>query len=998
MDIVAPANPKLRYMASEFDTHFKVFHELMSNKVMDILLVASAYDAYMLEEDGSLASRIINEYHGLNLSRPPRITRVHGVQEALDAIASHSFDMVITMPYLGGVDSFDFGLTIKRLKPDLPVILLAHSIHGFFPLPAQKNSSGIDQIFIWSGDSDLLLAIVKSVEDQRNVDNDTQKAQVRVIILVEDSPLYRSYFLPLMYKEVVQQTQEVLEESLNEEHRLLKMRARPKILVAETYEAALALYQRYQPYLFAVVSDTRFPRNRQLCPDAGIQFLSQIKSDIPDLPMLLISDEPNNRSKARDIPAHFLDKNSPNLFDELHTFFLDYLGFGDFVFRNADGTEVARAASLRHLEEILPSIPEEPLRYHATRNRFSNWIMARSEIVLASQLRRVKVSDFPDIEALRQYLVTCIHGLRKWRQKGVVAQFDAKAYDAQISDIVKIGKGSLGGKGRGMAFVNNLLRHSPHFLEKFDSIDIRIPSTLVITTDGFDAFVAQNNLQISQFIGCSDAEIAEAFAGAEPPAEIEADLAAYLHNVHYPLSVRSSSLLEDAQHLPLTGLYKTLMVPNDHPDMAVRLAQLIAAIKQVYASTWFEQPRRFTLSTAYRHRKERMAVIIQQIAGRAYGHYFYPMVSGIARSQDYYAISHIQPDDGMAKIALGLGRIIASGKAGLRFCPKFPSILPDFTKIEDILTNAQSVFFALPVGNTSATSSERILETNLTLRNVADALDEPPVQALISTYLPQEERIRDAPMFEGPKLVTFASLLKYKIFPLADLLNDFLILARDAMGCHVELEFALDLPQNARESAVFYVLQIRPMPIGSDPYDIDLVPGDQEKSLCFSSKALGHGKYNQIADIVYVDPQRFNAARTRSVAAQIKQINAMLKAEGRSYLLIGPGRWGSFDPWLGIPVKWDDISGVGAMIELRNTALKAEPSQGSHFFQHITAEGIPYLTIDEDGIDHVRWDEMAQYEIVQQTELLCHVRSPGPLLIKCNGRTAQCVVFPAAIP
>ena len=984
------SNPKLRYMASDFDTHFKVFHDLMSNKVMDILLVASAYDAYILEEDGSLASRIINEYHGLNLSRPPRITRVNGVPEALEAIAAQAFDLVITMPHLGDMDSFDFGLSIKRLKPNLPVILLAHSIQGIYPPPPQKDCSGIDQIFIWSGDADLLLAIVKSVEDRRNVDNDTSRAQVRVIILVEDSPLYRSYFLPLMYREVVHQTQEVLEESLNEEHRLLKMRARPKILVAETYENALALFERYQPYLFGVVSDTRFPKQGRMCADAGVQLLQRIKSDISDLPMLLISDEPHNRAKAEQIPAQFLDKNSPHLFEELHAFFLDYLGFGDFIFRLADGTEVARASNLRHLEQVLKTVPEEPLRYHASRNRFSNWIMARSEIVLASQLRSVKVSDFPDTAALRQYLINGIHGLRKWRQKGVVARFDAKGFDSQISDIVKIGQGSLGGKARGMAFVTNLLRQSPRLYEQFPEVEIRIPSTLVITTEGFDAFVAENDLQAAQYVGRADALIAKAFEEARMPESIEQDLKAYLQTVHYPLSIRSSSLLEDAHHLPLAGLYKTYMVPNNHPDDAVRLAHLIAAVKQVYASTWFDQPRRFALSTAYRHRKERMAVMIQQVAGRACGDYFYPAVSGLARSQNYYPIDRIHPDDGMAKIRLGLGRSLGSGLGGVRFCPKYPAILPDFSKTEDILANAQKSFYALNIGSGGPAFD---LKADLTLRNVADALDEPAVAGLISTYLPQDGRIRDTAALQGPKLVTFANLLKHKTFPLAELLNDLLALAREATGCHVEFEFAVNLAEGPEKPAVFYVLQMRPMPMGSDPYDVEISPEDKHDALCFASMALGHGKYDHMADIVYVKPQAFDVAHTRDMAGQVGRINATLKAEQRAYLLIGPGRWGSFDPWLGIPVKWEDINGAGAIIELRNAMLKAEPSHGSHFFQHITTHGLPYLTIDEDGDDFIRWEQIRQYPVVQETEYLCHARVAAPLSIKCNGRSSQCVVL-----
>jgi CheY-like chemotaxis protein len=983
------ADPKLRYMASDFDTNFKVFHELMSNKVLEILLVASAYDAYILEEDGSLASKIINEYHGLNLSRPPRLTRVDDAASALSQIESESYDLVITMPHLDDMDSFELGASIKALNSDLPVVLLAHSVHGLFPLPVNKDCSGIDQIFIWSGDADLLLAIVKNVEDRRNVEIDTEKAQVRVIILVEDSPLYRSYFLPLMYKEVVHQTQEVLDESLNEEHRLLKMRARPKILVAETFESAISLYERYQSFIFGVVADTRFPLEGELCADAGVRFLKRVKNDIPDLPVLLISNEPHNRSQADTIPAQFLDKNSPRLFDELHGFFLDHLGFGDFIFRSADGLEVARASNLRQMEEILPEISDEPLCYHASRNRFSNWIMARSEITLASQMRQLQISDFPDVSAVRQYLVDSIHSLRKWRQKGVVIQFKAQSFDSQIADIAKIGKGSLGGKARGMAFVANLLRQSPWLYKKYHGIDIRIPPTLVITTEGFDLFVSQNKIRKSQCIEMDDAEIARVFSKGTIPAQIEEDLQAFLKAVRGPLSVRSSSLLEDAHHQPLAGLYKTFMIPNDHPQDRVRLAQLVGAVKQVYASTWFEQPLQFALSTAFRHRKEQMAVMIQEIAGGAYGRFYYPAVSGIARSQNYYPIDPIQPDDGMAKIALGFGKVLGTGEGGLRFCPKYPNSLPNFSKTEDILANAQQQFYALPIGS-DITSLD--LDLDLELRNVADALNEPPLSGLVSTYIAQDDRIRDSATSEGAKLVTFAAILKHKTFPLAGLLTDLLNLGRDGMGCHVEFEFAVNRIGIPDEMPVFYILQMRPMPMGSDPYEVEITDGDKASAICFSSNALGHGKYDQISDLVYIKPDDFDVSRMREMAREVSRANACLKAEKRPFLLIGPGRWGSFDPWLGIPVKWEDINGAGAIIELRTADLKADPSQGSHFFQQITTHGLFYLTVSEGEGDFIRWERIRKYPTLQETAHLCHTRLPSPMLIKCNGRDSQCII------
>jgi Pyruvate phosphate dikinase, AMP/ATP-binding domain len=987
------STPPLSDTACEFDTHFKVFHELMSNKVLEILLVASAYDAFILEEDGSLASKIINEYRGLNLSRPPRLTRVPSAAEALALLRNETFDLVISMPNPDDMDSFELGLAVKQVRPSLPVILLAHTIEGLYPVPADRDASGIDQIFIWSGDADLLLAIVKSVEDRLNVDKDTQRAQVRVIILVEDSPLYRSYFLPLMYKEVVHQTQAVLAESLNEEHRLLKMRARPKVLVAGTFEEARHLYERYRAFIFGIVSDTRFPRNGRLCADAGFQFLHQIKAEIPDLPMLLLSSESENRAKAKQIPALFIDKSATNLFAELHDFFLNHLGFGDFVFRTPDGAEVARAGNLRQLEAILPHLPEEPLRYHASRNRFSNWIMARSEIALASRLRQLKISDFPDVEALRRFLIGSIHSLRKWRQKGVVLQFNAKNFDPSVIDFVKIGQGSLGGKARGLAFVANLLRQSSRLLETFKQIEICIPPTMVITTAVFDTFVSANRLDELPIAQMDDDQITAAFLDARMPAEIVDDLKAYLDMVRYPLSVRSSSLLEDARHQPLTDLYMTMMIANNQADDRLRLRCLIDAIKRVYASTWFQLPRRFAHSTAYRHRMEQMAVIIQQIVGKTYNGYFYPAISGVARSQNFYAIGSGKTDDGMAKIALGFGCVINDGEAGLRFCPKYPKILPDFSKVEDIMTNAQRHFYALELSG-DGRQCDDIHAADLVRRHINDALEEAPVRQLVSTYVAQDGRLRDSATVAGTKLVTFASILKYNQLPLPALLEALLDVSRQGMGCQVEFEFAVNLSDRSDQLPRFHLLQMRPMATGS-PFEAVLSHEDRQRAVCLSHQALGHGQFNTMADIVYIIPEKFDPAHTRDMAAQIRAFNAVLKAEERPYLLIGPGRWGSFDPWLGIPVRWEDINGAKAIIELRNAAINAEPSQGSHFFQNITTHGLPYLTISDDsgGPDRMRWEAIYALETIRESHYVRHVRCPVPLQVKCDGRTSQGVVL-----
>ncbi|MBT8339299.1 MAG: phosphoenolpyruvate synthase/pyruvate phosphate dikinase [Desulfatitalea sp.] len=976
-------------MACEFDTHFKVFHELMSNKVLEILLVANAYDAFILEEDGSLAAKIINEYRGLNLSRPPRLTRVDNARAALTALQETGCDLVIIMPQWDDMDPFDFGAAIKALKPNLPVIILAHSVVGLHPLPDNKDTAGIDRIFIWTGDADLLLAIVKSVEDRLNAAADTRRAQVRVLLLVEDSPLYLSQFLPLMYKEVVHQIQAVLEESLNESHRLLKMRARPRILVAETYEQALDYLAQYGSYLLGVVADTRFPSSGKLCNDAGARLLLEIKGRIPDLPTLLLSSDPANRIKAEQLAVPFLDKNSPHLFDKLHGFFLDHLGFGDFVFRRPDGSEVVRVPDLHGLEAVLPSVPDEPLRYHAARNRFSNWLMARSEIAFASQLRQVKVSDFPDTAALRAYLIDGIKALRRWRQKGVVIQFNAETFDPATTDFAKIGNGSLGGKARGLAFAASLLRQSHDLFKRFPGIDIRVPATLVIATDRFEHFVADNGLADLPVGRLSDEDIQTAFLSADLPAELERELAAFVNAVRYPLAVRSSSLLEDARHQSLGGLYCSLMLPNQHPDAAQRLKQLVRAVKQVYASAWLTLPRRMTRGTVYAHRREQMAVMIQRIEGRAYGPFFYPAVSGVARSQNYYPFGSISPNDGMAVILLGFSR--ESG-VGLRFCPRFPQLLPSFSSVEDILTNAQRTFFAIDLNHARKTTDP--FDTSIWVRrNLADATQEIPVKQLSSVYLPDEQRFRDASGESGPRVLTFSAILKHDHFPLAPLVAELLALGRREMGCDMELEFALALDERAGRPARFSILQLRPMASAGDPLEVALSARDRTEALLYSNNALGHGRWKHIRDIVYARPEAVDASRTMDMAAELARINARLKSEQRPYVLIGPGRWGTFDPWLGIPVKWQQIDGVAVMVELRSQALKADPSFGSHFFHQITSHGIAYLTIVESSRDRIDWQRLNQLPAESDGAFFRQVRCDHPLLIKCDGRGSECAVL-----
>ncbi len=976
-----------RHYINEFDPHFRVLYELMAFKVREILLVSSPYDAYIMEEDGSLAMRIIHEYQGLNLSRPPRITRVPTPARALEMLERKEFDLVLTMPNLGRMDCNTFGARVRERFPDLPVILLAHSAReAAAPFQADCRCF-LDRSFVWCCNSDVLLAIVKSVEDRKNVDADTRRAMVRVILLVEDDPAQRSRILSLLYGELVQQTQAVLDEGLNDQHRLIKMRARPKILLAETYEEALELFTRYRSNIFAVMSDVRFPKGGKVTADAGIQLARKVRDAAEDLPVLLFSSEPANAARAEAVSAVFALKDNTTIHRDIHAFLLDYLGFGDFIFRLPDGEVVGRAGNLHEFEQMLRTVPAVSVRYHASCNHFFNWVMARAETALASRLHKHHFREVTDPELLREDIIFKVHALRRMRQRGIVARFDRDTYDPDIMDFVRIGQGSLGGKARGMAFIGTRLLQAVHQDSILARVTVRVPQTCVITTDGFDDFVSHNRLMYMD--GMDDEAIAALFLEAEMPAWLAADLRGYLEKIDYPLSVRSSSMLEDAQSRPYAGLYSTFMLANAHPDFEVRLAQLFQAVKLVYASTWFEGPRSFSRSVG-QVEEDSMAVILQRLVGNRYGASFYPAMSGVAQSFNFYPVEPMRAEDGVASIALGFGKTVVEGERSLRFAPPYPENLPQFSTIDDILENSQRRFYCLDCRDPAAFHRDN---ANLVRRDIDEAAEEFPVRLLCSTYFPEEHRIRDTDL-PGRKVLTFAPVLKYDFFPLAEVVTELLAVGREGMGCDVEIEFGVDLREDPDDS-VFYFLQIRPVVTGHENRDVTISAAEREKGLLFSDQALGHGLYRGIRDIVYVRPERFDVAATREIAREIGTMNRQLQRDDASFLLIGPGRWGSADSWLGIPVQWGDIAGAAAIVEIQGLGVEAEPSQGSHFFHNITSLGIPYLMVRDKGSDGpaIDWDRLAACPSVRETDHVRHVRLETPLLLKVDGRKAEAVVL-----
>ncbi len=979
------------FHSEDFDLSFKVFHELMAKKVTEILLVSSPYDAFIMEEEGRLAERIIHEYRGLNLSRPPMLTWASSAHEALDALSQKKFDLVITMPQVDETDAYDLGRQIKSKFPDLPVFLMIQNTNRHLLDRKYADRNSIDRLYVWNGNSDLLLALIKNLEDRMNVAYDTQRARVRVIVIVEDSPIYYSSLLPLLYKEIVTQTQAVMEESLNDEHRMVRMRARPKILVAQSYEEAVELYQKYKPYLLSLFSDVRFPKNGKLDDTAGFKLLSMIRQDSPDLPLLNFSSEESNRQRAQKIPAVFFNKNSPTLHSEIRSFFMQYLGFGEFVFRLPNDQEIGRASNLREMENILPSIPDESVFYHASHNHFSSWLMARSEIMLASKLKPVKISDFKSIGEAKQYLVSIIHERRMGRQKGIITEFDSQRFDPD-ADFTKIGKGSLGGKARGLAFMSTRLKQSPEFLDKFQDVAISVPKTLVVSTEGFDSFIGENNLEEVATGNFSDEEIIRLFTTAQMPEWLKLNLEQYLNHARYPLAVRSSSLLEDAQFQPFAGIYKTCMVPNNNPDPAERYKQLILAIKLVYASTYCENARAYVKSTFHRTEDEKMGVVIQHLTGKVYGDYFYPAISGVAQSYNYYPISYMKPEDGLAHVALGLGKIVVEGGVALRFSPKYPQFLPQFSTVDDILENSQRFFYALKMNgfpDNLAANEDATLEK----LDIDEARNDAPVSHLCSTYSAQDHRIRDGVQASGYLVCTFANILKYQSLPLAEILSELLAIGRQGMGCPVEVEFAVNMPFDADQKPSFELLQIRPMTVNPYNLEVEIADEDISRAFCYSTMALGNGQFEEIEDIIFVNPDTFDAAHTIEIAAEIGNVNKEMILHKRKYLLIGPGRWGSADRWLGIPVRWPDISGVGAIVETTIEGLKADPSQGSHFFHNITSLGISYLNTSDGGEDFIDWKWLRSLPAKNETPHLKHLTLKKPLTIMIDGKNSRAVII-----
>ena len=973
------------------EERFEGFENLMPFRVQNILLVSSLYDSFILREDGRLNELLIDESLELNLRQIPGITHVSSCDEALDLARSNpQFNLIVTNLAVGDTNAADLARKVREAGLDIPVVVLGYDYREIKNFVARNPTTDIDRVFLWQGTARILIAIVKYVEDKRNVLHDTRAMGVPVLLVVEDNIRYYSSFLPVIYTELIKQSRRVIQEGINVAHKLVRMQARPKILLASNFEDAAELVQQYREYIFGLVSDVEFPWNGKLSPEAGFELARMVRALTPDVPVVLQTSRTEFRPRAHAEGYAFLRKRSPTLLKDLRRILTDSFGFGDFVFRMPDQREVGRAKDLTELEEQLQSIPNDSLMYHAQRNHFSHWLMARTEFALAAKLRPRKVSDFNGAEHLRRDLIDSINDYRREQNEVLIGDFKADTFKPDQSSFLRIGSGSLGGKARGLAFVRHLLR-TRRITKRFPGVKISVPPAVVIATDLFDQFLAENNLSDFALHCDDDNEIQQRFLDSQLPPSLTENLKAFLEEARFPLAVRSSSLLEDSQYQPFTGVYETFMLGNQQTGLRTRLDELSEAIKRVYASTFSQHAKAYVRATPYRLEEEKMAVILQQVVGTLHGQRFYPDFSGVVRSHNFYPVEPMTYSDGIAAVALGLGRTVVDGGKCMSFCPRYPRHLLQFSSVEDILANTQTEFCALELDGVShRTEQSHLREARFGL-DVAEA--DGALDAVGSTYSADNHAVYDGLSRPGSRIVTFAPVLKHGLFPLAPILEVLVRAGEDALGNPVEIEFAVSLP-SGDEPADFGFLQIRPLTLARDHQDLTIGEIDASQLICQSTKVLGNGRIENLHDIVVVDSQRFERSRSQEVARAVAHFNARLSAENCPYLLVGVGRWGSNDPWLGIPVEWDEISGARAIIEAGFRDFRVTPSQGSHFFQNLTAFQVGYFTVNPDaGEGSIDWEWLSHQPALEEQGCVRHIRFPRPLRIVMNSRTSQGVIF-----
>jgi CheY-like chemotaxis protein len=970
------------------------FNLLMQNRIRKVLVICSSYDFYMLEEDGRIDEQIFNEYVSLNLRYPPVFLHADSAKKALKILEEDRIDLVIEMLSIGDVDTFELARQLKDRHPKIPIVVLTHFSREVSLKLENEDLSAIDYVFCWLGNSDLLLAIIKLIEDRMNAEFDIQEVGVQSILLIEDSVRFISSFLPVLYKVVLEQSMEFMKEALNEHQKMLRRRGRPKILLAQNYEDALNIYRKYKSNIMGIISDVSFkmtsnrkdPKFR-----GGIDLCRLVKSEDKNIPFLLQSSDLSNQVYANELNAGFLHKHSKNLSNDLKDYILRNFGFGEFVFRDPETmVEYCVAANLRDLQQMIMTVPDNILIYHTLRDDISKWLNARALFPIAQIFKPAKLEDFKSLLDVRKYMYKAISSFRTSKAKGVIAEFDRHLYDEYVG-FSRIGEGSIGGKARGLAFFDSFLKKDL-FFGKYPNVSISIPHTVVLSTEVFDEFMEENDLYTLAVSGSSDEEILNGFVNARLPEHIYQDLGSIILQARNPIAIRSSSKLEDSYYQPFAGIYNTYMIPIV-PVKALAIRMLENAIKCVYASVFFKSSKAYAMATSNLIDEEKMGIIIQEVCGRQYGDRFYPSISGVARSINFYPISPEKTNDGIATIAFGLGKLIAEGGTGLRFSPKYPRKVIQLSNPDLAIKSTQKYFYALDMNPESFVPSPDDT-INLKRLSIQDAIQDGTLNRVASVYDLENHTIIDDYEAPGKKIITFSHILNHDLFPLAEILDNLLQLGQKAMNNPVEIEFAVDLDASSKNPVSFNLLQIRPIVINEQSLSFRIDNIKPDEVIIYSEKALGNGVYNQISDVVYVKPDAFRPAESLKIARELEKINDQFVQSQQAYMLVGPGRWGSSDPWLGIPIKWAHISQARIIVESGLEHFRVDPSQGTHFFHNLTSFGVGYLTVNpfmNDGIYQV--DFLDAQPAIIETEFLRHVKFPKSLKIEIDGKTNRAVVY-----
>ena len=966
------------------------FANLMNKRIYNVLLIATKYDSFMLEDDGRVDEQIFNEYTSLSLRYPPRFTQVTTEEEALNELKNRNFELIICMPNMDNRDIFAAASEIKVHYPNIPIVVLTPFSKEVSKRIANEDLSAIDFVFSWLGNSELLLAIIKLIEDKMNAPDDTASVGVQIILLVEDSIRFYSSALPHLYKFVLEQSQMFAKEALNDHQRTLRMRGRPKIKLARNYEEAVRIFDQYRDNMLGIISDMSFMHNGVKDPYAGYKFGQYVRKTGLIIPFVLESSEASNHVYAKELNASFIDKNSKSYPQDLKKKIMQRFGFGDFVILNPHTKEeIMRIKDLKDLQKKVFQIPDDSLVYHLSRNHFSRFFYSRAMFPPAEVLKHVDVSDYKDMDEARKLIFDLIVQYRRMKNTGVVAVYQKDRFD-EYSNFARIGDGSLGGKGRGLAFIGAMVKRYPKL--ESDNFAVNIPKTVVICTDIFDEFMETNELYPVALGDADDETILRYFLRASLPSRLIEDLMAFFDVVKSPIAVRSSSLLEDSHYQPFAGIYSTYMVPKieEKYDM---LRTVSDAIKAVYASVFYKDSKAYMTATSNLIDQEKMAIVLQEVVGSRYNDHFYPTMSGVARSLNFYPIGNEKAEDGIANIALGLGKYIVDGGQTLRFSPRHPHSILQMSTMDFALRETQTRFYALDLKNMAEAFSVDDA-FNLVKLGLKDADAEGSLKYIVSTYDPYDQIIRDGYYPGGRKILSFVNILQHDVFPLADTLDQILRIGQQEMGRPVEIEFAVNMDPSDHTRATFYLLQIRPIVDNKEIMDEDLSLVKNEETILSSTSVLGHGIVGDVQDIIYVKTGAFNSSNNQLIAYEIEKMNRSFTDQEKGYVLVGPGRWGSSDSWLGIPVKWPHISNARVIVECGLENYRVDPSQGTHFFQNLTSFGVGYFTVNPFKGDG--WFDEAflnAQPAVEETEYLRHVRFDAPITIKMDGKKSLGVVL-----